>query len=390
MKIQSVHIDGFRNLSGIEFSAGERLNVIWGENAQGKTNLLEALWLCTGAQSFRRNRDYVGMEREIAAVTMRFSDRQRTQEIVLRMGKTGGRDRLVTLNGVKKRTPSGLFGSFSCVVFTPEDLELAKGSPESRRVFLDLCIAQIKLSYARVTAKYEGLLAQRNALLKTIAAGGAKAVDLEVWDVQLARMGAYISVLRHAFVKKLGLFAGRLYSDLSGGKEVLTLSYHSTVFETLEGRGDFAGELAQEYLAALRSSHSEDIRAGFTSAGVHRDDLVAELGGLSVREFGSQGQKRSVSLVYKLAQAFILHEESGEAPVLLLDDVLSELDRARQEFVLSRITPMQVFLTCCERNFSQVCGLGGATAQGETGLIAGASYFLMQNGRIVEKTTNEL
>lgn len=244
---------------------------------------------------------------------------------------------------------SKLFGNLNCVVFTPEDLELSKGSPDNRRKFIDLCISQIKNSYSSVVSKYETILQQRNTLLKNIQYGISKREELEVWDIQLARMGSYISMLRYNYTKKLNLYTDELYEKISSNREKLTLVYSSSVFDNLDGREDFNGEMAEEYLKRLRENFSEDLKSGFTQIGVHRDDILTNLDGLNSRDFGSQGQNRSVALVMKLAQAYILYSETDEEPVILLDDVLSELDGKRQNFVKSQIEKFQIFITCCER-----------------------------------------
>ncbi|MBR6101295.1 MAG: DNA replication/repair protein RecF [Ruminococcus sp.] len=355
MYITSVRVNGFKNLKEINISPHQKLNIFCGDNAQGKTNLIEALWLCSGVRSFRgtKDKDMIDISGENMEIAVRFRDRLREQEIVYRMARPYVKEKSCSLNGVKLRAPSKLFGSLDCVVFTPEDLELSKGSPEKRRQFIDLAAAQIKNSYKSVSDKYEQVLDQRNTLLKNISYGKSGKDELDVWDIQLAQMGAYMSLLRYNYSKKLGAYASKLYSDISGGREALELVYSSTVFPVLEGRTDYKGDLAEEYLTVLRQSRDDDISHGFTQKGVHRDDLCAYIDKLPARDFASQGQHRSIALVMKLAQANILTEETDDAPVFLLDDVLSELDPSRQEFVISRIDNMQVFITCCDESIPE-------------------------------------
>lgn len=352
MQITELCVNGFKNLKGINIYPDKSLNVFCGDNAQGKTNLVEAIWLCSGVKSFRSTKDkgMIDIDGDVMNIQLKFKDKSREQIIKYSMAKPYIKDKVCSLNGVKLKAPSKLFGNLDCVVFTPEDLELSKGSPEKRRQFLDLSVSQIKTSYNSVVEKYEQLAEQRNVLLKNIAFGRSSSEELEVWDIQLAQMGAYISLLRYNYSKKLNIFTSRLYNEISGGKEKLELKYCSTVFDKLEGRTDYKKDLAEEYLRCLENNRSEDIRAGFTLKGVHRDDLAAYINGLPAREFASQGQHRSIALILKLAQAYILTEETDDAPVILLDDVLSELDPSRQEFVISRIDKMQVFITCCDDN----------------------------------------
>lgn len=352
MKITGFSCGGFKNLKDISITPNERLNILIGENAQGKTNLIEAIWICTGVKSFRstKDKDMIDLEGERADITLTFEDNARTQTIKYSVMRQDIKNKLITLNGVKLPLPSRLFGNLRCVVFTPEDLSLSKGSPDNRRQFLDLSISQIKGRYASVVQRYNNILEQRNTLLKTIAFGKAQADDLDVWDIQLAKLGSYISMMRYNYSKKLGQVCAGLFDDISKGREKLSLYYQSTIFNELEERTDYSGDLADEYLQRLSVSRNEDIRLGFTTKGVHRDDLCGIINGVPLREFASQGQHRSAALVMKLSQAYILTEETDDPPVILLDDVMSELDRSRQEFVINKIKGMQVFITCCDMN----------------------------------------
>ena len=352
MFITRLEVNGFKNLKDISIIPHDKLNIFCGKNAQGKTNLIEAVWLCSGVKSFRNTKDksMIDINGEVMSIELAFQNKIREQIIRYNMAKPNVKEKSVSLNGVKLKTPSKLFGNLNCVVFTPEDLELSKGSPDNRRKFLDLSVSQIKNSYNTVISKYETLLEQRNTLLKNISQGKASKDDLEVWDIQLASMGAYISLLRYNYAKKLNIFARKLYNEISNGSEKLDLMYQSTVFPDLESFQDYKGEMTDIYLSCLKKSLNDDIRAGFTTKGVHRDDLCGYINNLAVRDFASQGQHRSMALVMKLAQAYILMEEIDDAPCILLDDVLSELDVSRQKFVISKINNMQVFITCCDKN----------------------------------------
>ncbi|MBR6336722.1 MAG: DNA replication/repair protein RecF, partial [Ruminococcus sp.] len=339
----------------------------------GKTNLIEAVWLCTGVRSFRstKDKDMIALDGERADISLSFENDFREQKIDISLLRQDIKNKRVTLNGVKLPLLSKLFGKLRCVVFTPEDLSLSKGSPDNRRQFCDLCISQIKSTYASVVNRYNNILEQRNTLLKNIAFGRSDKDELEVWDIQLAKLGAYISMMRYNYTKKLDTYAARLFDDISKGRERLSLSYQSTVFDELEGRTDYIGDLMPEYLRKLESSRSDDIKLGFTTKGIHRDDLIGHINGVSIREFASQGQHRSTALVLKLSQAYILTEETDDPPVILLDDVMSELDRSRQEFVINKISDMQVFITCCDMN--ELIG------------SSDGSLYIIDNGRVKRK-----
>ncbi len=350
MIITRMYVDGYKNLRDFCVEFDPKMNIICGENAQGKTNLIEAIWLCSGCRSFRgtRDKDFIGFDSESAIVKIAYSNAIRNQDISFSVRKGAVKDKYVALNGVKLPLLSKLFGHFRCVVFTPEDLNLTKGSPDNRRSFIDMSVSQIKNSYISALNKYNNILFQRNALLKNLSMGYGDESALDVWDVQLAKAGAYISVLRYTFCITLNNYTAELYNKITNGKEQLKLNYQSTIYDNLEGRIDYEGELADEYLEKLKGAVQNDIKAGYTTIGVHRDDLGAYINGLSVRDFGSQGQARSVALSMKLAHAKILKAEQGEYPVMLLDDVLSELDPHRQKFILNNIDDMQVILTCCD------------------------------------------
>ena len=292
MVITKISADGFKNLKKVEIYPHEKMNIFCGKNAQGKTNLIEAIWLCSGVRSFRntKDREMIDINGQFMNIDISFKNSFRSQDIHFAMARPNVREKNVTLNGIKLKTPSKLFGSLDCVIFTPEDLELSKGSPENRRQFLDLSVSQIKNSYSSVISKYDDLIEQRNILLKNICYGRSKREELEVWDIQLAQLGAYISLLRYNYTKKLDMFAKKL-----------------------EGRKDYAGEMAEEYLSCLQNNLDDDIRAGFTQKGVHRDDLAGKINGLAVRQFASQGQHRSLALILKLSQAYILAEEIDDS-----------------------------------------------------------------------------
>ncbi len=347
MKITKFYADNYRNLKNINLTFDEKINVFCGENAQGKTNLLEALHLNSGVRSFRnaKEKDLINFDKQKFDLQLEFCDKYRKQDIKIAIFKN--KERNITLNGVQKKNITSIFGNLKCVVFTPLDLELSKGAPENRRDFLDLSIAQIKPSFKDVCLKYDNILTQRNAVLKNIAFGKNKLEELDIWDIQLAKTGSYISLLRYNFVKKLNITAGNLYEKMAEKKEKLTLDYYSSVFSELEGKNDYKEELFEEFYAKLKKNIEYEIKSGFTQIGTHRDDLILKINNLSVKDFGSQGQQRSVALILKLANAYILTEETADFPVLLLDDVLSELDKNRQKFILSSIKDMQVFITCC-------------------------------------------
>ena len=333
MKVLELRASGFRNLETLRFSPCGGLNAVTGENAQGKTNLLEAMWLFTGGRSFRGARDQelvrAGAQEARLSLTFFSGGREQRAELTLRGGA-----RQAVLNGVPKRGMAELIGRFCAVVFSPEHLSLVKGGPAERRAFLDSALCQAKPSYAIAYARYRRTLNQRNALLKDIARHPELEDTLPIWDDRLCRSGAVLIRERRAYLERFAPRASAHYAGIAHGREELRLTYEPSC----------GGDMAESLRRALR----EDIRFGHTSVGPHRDDIGIEIGGMAARLYASQGQQRSAVLAMKLAEAAVLAEACGEEPVVFLDDVLSELDGSRQLYLLSSLSGRQSFLTGCE------------------------------------------
>ena len=333
MKVLELRASGFRNLETLRFFPCGGLNAVTGENAQGKTNLLEAMWLFTGGRSFRGARDQelvrAGAQEARLSLTFFSGGREQRAELTLRGGA-----RQAVLNGVPKRGMAELIGRFCAVVFSPEHLSLVKGGPAERRAFLDSALCQAKPSYAIAYARYRRTLNQRNALLKDIARHPELEDTLPIWDDRLCRSGAVLIRERRAYLERFAPRASAHYAGIAHGREELRLTYEPSC----------GGDMAESLRRALR----EDIRFGHTSVGPHRDDIGIEIGGMAARLYASQGQQRSAVLAMKLAEAAVLAEACGEEPVVFLDDVLSELDGSRQLYLLSSLSGRQSFLTGCE------------------------------------------
>ncbi|MCH5353232.1 MAG: DNA replication/repair protein RecF [Acutalibacter sp.] len=340
----------FRNLEDGELFPCEGVNVIYGDNAQGKTNLLEALWLFTGGHSFRgakdselpRLKEETGENASAAALALDFFSEERMQKAVLNF-ENGRRSSVI--NGVKKKTGSALVGKVRAVIFSPEHLLLVKEGPSRRRSFIDGALCQLKPSFAGALSTYNRALLQRNALLKDIIRFPELRDTLEVWDARLAKLGVGVMAERRAYVNQLAETVQTIYGGISRGKETICIRYSPSVKTSVE---NFSKEETEElFLQELRRTLRSDMKSGFTSYGPHRDDLEIEINGLSARSYGSQGQQRSAVLALKLAEAETLSKNSGEAPIVLLDDVMSELDQSRQDYLLNHLHGRQVFLTCC-------------------------------------------
>lgn len=347
--IRRLKVKGFKNLAETECFPSERFNLITGNNAQGKTNFIEAIWIMTGCRSFRgtRERDFIGFDSSCAEICLEFQNSIRTQNIVMRMCR-GTKERKILLNGIECHGGKKLFEQFQCIAFLPSDIELADGTPDKRRVFTDICCSQLRPSVIEYIKRYSLILANRNAVLKSISAGKSSRSQLDVWNEQLAQTGAYLSLVRKNYAGRLNSVAGNLYSGITAGTEKLDISYHSGIYPPDYRYPEKADAAMRDiYISRLEDTCDDDIRLGYTQYGTHRDDLMLEINGLPVRTYGSQGQKKSSSLVMKLAQADILRHEKGESPVILLDDVMGELDESRQNLVSRIIDGMQVFITSC-------------------------------------------
>ncbi|MDR2753602.1 MAG: DNA replication and repair protein RecF [Oscillospiraceae bacterium] len=363
--MQSFEAQNFRNLAQAEFLPCPGVNVIFGENGQGKTNLIEALWLFTGCRSFRGadNTELLTHGQSTARLALTFCSNAREQTASLALTQ---KKRLLHLNGFAEPTPRRMLGVFPAVAFTPATLSLAQGGPGERRRFIDVALSMLTPGYAVRLSKYLKALAQRNALLRQAAPSPEM---LEVWDAALAQSAAALTNARLRWLAQLTPLAQEFYAGISAAREVLRLRFAPL------GEGETAPG-AEVYLAALRRARPTDQRCRMTTIGPHRDDLVLTLDEKPLRIFGSQGQQRSAALALKLAEATVLRAATAEQPIALLDDVLSELDACRQRDLLRYLEGWQVFLTCCEPSH---------TLHGQAGKV-----FLMAGGKSTAHITKTL
>lgn len=352
MIVTYAEIDGFKNLKKISFAPDPKYNIIVGQNAQGKTNLLEAMWILSGCRSFRgsKEKDYICLSGSKMSSKIKILDSVREQKISFEMTKSASSPKTLTLNGVKLKGSRALFDVFKCIAFTPDDVEIVKGSPEKRRSFIDMAASQLNPVFVLHVTKNSAIMNQRNALLKEIMQRNAAADILDVWDRQAAREGAVISYMRHEYISKINEICGRLYHTISGGAEKLELEYRSNVFKAEDFENPCDDNAIEQYYKKLRENAEYDIRTGCTHSGVGRDEIIVKINGISAREYGSQGQIKSAALVMKLAQAEIFMKKNKDAPVVFLDDVMGELDENRQRFVFDIIKDMQVFVTTCNES----------------------------------------
>jgi len=345
LKLTQLAFQNFRNLSDLTIVPGEHVNIIYGDNAQGKTNILEAIWLFTGNHSFRgaKPSEFLTFGADRASLSVSFEDRARTQQMKMILGKKRG----FFLNGVPLKKQAEFAGHFYGVIFSPDDLELVKGVPAKRRRFLDDAITELRPQYRDYLEKYEKVLEQRNMLLKTLYKTPSLKDTLFIWDEQLAKLGTILHIYRMDYIKKLQLVMKKSYEGMTGDHD-FEIFYRSTVFETPETVQSYEDHFLEAYKQKLSAALEQDLQFRYTTVGIHRDDLEFQLHGLPVKNYGSQGQQRSTVLLLKLAEAELLEKITGEAPVILLDDVMSELDANRQHYILNHVKQKQVFITCCD------------------------------------------
>ncbi len=344
MRVIELEFKNYRNIADEKIEPSEKINVIYGNNAQGKTNIIEALWLFCGGHSFKgsKENEFIKFGEKFAKIRASFFSQNRKQEaqIIFR-----GNIKEVIINGVKKNSSASLIEKFNAVVFSPEDLTLVKRGPSARRRFIDGAICREKLKNAVLISKYNQTLNQRNALLKDIYYHPELKNTLSIWDENLCRLGAKIIYQRLKYIEKLSEDAKKYHFGISDNTEELSIIYNSNCSAQ---NGDDEETICNKLYKALKDSEKDDVNSGYTNIGPHRDDFNIIINKRKAKIFASQGQQRSAVLSLKLAEANVLSDLTGENPVILLDDVLSELDKKRRDFLLNKIKDYQVFITTCE------------------------------------------
>ena len=349
MYCKKICVRDFRNIEDqtVEFSEG--VNLLVGNNAEGKTNLLEAIFYASVGKSFRASHspEIIRFGAQSAEISLDYADKDRNQNIKMLIMRD--KRRKVEKNGVKIDKMSEIVGGFRSVLFCPEHLSLIKDGPAIRRNYLDIAISRIYPLYIRALQRYNYILKQRNALIKNAYTDRA-AFDAtaELWSMELAHEAAAISKYRVEYLKRTDARVKDCFYDMMGEKEEVSLSFigssHSDEDEYLDTK-----RCADRYFELLTSNYEREIAAGATLYGIHKDDIDIKLNGRSARLYCSQGQQRSLSLALKIAEAEICREEYGDYPVMLLDDVLSELDERRREYLMTELHSKQVIITSCER-----------------------------------------
>ena len=332
MKVKNLKLENFRNISNLNLEFDEEINIICGENAQGKTNIIEALWLFSGAKSFRNSKDQelIKFGENVAKISAQFDMLGVQNDVSIKINDK----KTAYLNEKKLSNTSNLAGKYNAVVFSPTDLNLVTDGPEKRRRFLDIAIGQLYPNYIEILRNYSRAIMQRNKIIKDYRYDKTISIMLDVFETEIVDMGNKIINYRKNYIEVLNKYVSDIYNGISSGKEQIEIFYISKN-DTLN-------------IENIKNSREKDMFTSTTSIGPHRDDIIFKINGIDARSFGSQGQKRSVALSLKLAGAEVIKEVCGEYPICLLDDVMSELDENRQNYILNHIRNWQSFITCCD------------------------------------------
>ncbi len=335
MYIKSIKLNNFRNYSNQEIQLDKEINIFFGDNAQGKTNVLESIFLCAIGKSFRakKEKELIKIDEEKATVEIEFEKIDRDGKIKIEL--TNKKD--VFINGIKKNKVSEILGNINIVMFSPDDIEILKSGPAKRRRFLNILISQLRPQYVYYLNMYIKTIEQRNNYLRQIKELNNPTKEmLKIWDEKLAEYASYVFNYRNEFVEKIKDKILSIHKNITQEKEEIKIKYISDCLNK------------EKYIEELEKNWEQDILRGYTTKGVHRDDIYIYINGKQVNIYGSQGQNRTVILSLKLSELEIIYDEIGEYPILLLDDFMSELDSKRRENFLKSISNAQILITCTD------------------------------------------
>ena len=335
MWISEINLTNFRNYESKKIKLIPNVNLFYGENAQGKTNIIESIFISSIGKSFRTNNDkeLIKFDKENSIIEIFFQKSDRDGKIKIEINNKKN----IYLNGIKLKKLSELLGNINVVIFTPEDINILKEGPQERRKFLDIMISQLRPNYMHVLTLYKKTLEQRNNYLRQIKQENKNPEFLDIWDEKLADYAEKIYLYRNEFIEKIKNKIKNIHSEITKNKEEIKIEYVSECTNK------------QVYLNKLKERRTLDIIKGFTTKGIHRDDFVIYINDRQVNIYGSQGQHRTTILSLKFAELQVIYDEIGEYPILLLDDFMSELDSKRKKSFLENIENIQVIITCTEK-----------------------------------------
>ena len=335
MWIKKIKINNFRNYKSQEINLEKNINIFYGENAQGKTNIIEAIFLSSMGKSFRAKKDkeMIMLGEEKSNIEIEYEKNDRDGKIKIELGNK----KIVYINGIKIKKLSELLGKINVVIFTPDDINILKGGPQNRRRFLDIMISQLRPNYMYNLNLYLKTLEQRNNYLRQIKEENKNENMLDIWDEELSNYAINIYNYRKEFIEKIKNKIKNIHSEITNNKEEIEIEYLSECISK------------EKYLELLKQRRKLDIIKGYTTKGIHRDDFNIYINKKELGIYGSQGQHRTAILSLKLSELNIVKDEIGESPILLLDDFMSELDEKRRKNFLEKINDVQVIITCTEK-----------------------------------------
>ncbi|GKX30322.1 DNA replication and repair protein RecF [Vallitalea longa] len=333
MFIKRLSLKDYRNYKYTVVNFSDGINILFGKNAQGKTNIIEAIYLCATSKSHRTSSDkeLINLEKSEAHIKLTVNKKGIDENVDIHIKKNNRKG--IAINRIPIKKLNELLGIVNVIIFSPEDLGLIKNGPKERRKFLNLELCQLDNIYYYNLQQYQKILKQRNNLLKTLKKTGKIDETINIWDNQLVHFGTKIIYKRKEFIDKLNLIINKIHSDISGNKENLQIEYEKNVND---------GNFKQK----LENNLDKDIRFGTTSVGPHRDDMMFLVNGIDIRKYGSQGQQRTAALSLKLSEIKLVIDKIDDTPILLLDDVLSELDDERQKYLIHSLKNIQTIITC--------------------------------------------
>lgn len=348
MRINCIRLKNYRNYENAEVNFSDKYNIIYGNNAQGKTNVVEAIFLCASGRSHRTSRDNELLKYGCDFFEIKLKYEKETIEEEINVVFSNEERKKIRINEIPLNKIGGLMGHLNAVMFSPEDLLLIKQGPSERRRFIDITLSQLRPSYFYDLQQYSKILFQRNNLLKNISMDRKLTDTLDVWDFHLVKTGSRIIRARKEFVRKIGILAGIRHERLTNHGERLNVIYDPS-FEIKNINNE--NDIEEIFRTNLKRNRDKELMKGSTSIGPHRDDIDIILNDESTKIYASQGQQRTSVLSIKLAEIDLMKDETGEFPVLLLDDVLSELDDKRKEYLIDNIDRIQTFITSTEKRF---------------------------------------
>lgn len=354
--IKRVNLKNFRNYQALDIELGEGVNIFFGQNAQGKTNIIESIYIASTGKSHRTSKDseLIRWKNDDAKIKIDFQKENDEKTVEIYLNKSIKKQ--IKVNGVRLGKIGELIGNLNAVIFSPDHMKIIKEGPVERRRFMDIILSQVKPGYYYNLVQYLKVLGQRNNLLNEAKVNERILRTMDIWNEQLADFGTKIIMTRNCFLSKISSIAAETHENISNGKEKLELKYKSSINNQFNSEK----EIKEYFIKALEKTVSIDLKRGATHKGPHRDDILFYINGAEVKTYSSQGQQRTALLSLKISELKYMENETGEIPILLLDDVFSELDTERQQYLVKFIKNIQAIITCTDVDYLEKLKIEGS------------------------------